>query len=1301
MSKAKRILAALCAVSMLFGNVFTAGPVYAAEVSDEQEIAENQDSVVVGEPEEPATEVQPQPEVKAEPEPAPVNEAPAPAADSAKEAPVPAAEPVKEESAPTAESVKEESAPAAETGKEESTTYPETEKEAPAPVTELVKEEPSSGTEPVKVESAPVEEEKTAQEETPKEAASSVEEKPTEAEVSPASSEAASQEKPSEEQESNTPADAAKPAQEEPANKEPVESEKPTESNTPAENNEQAASEKPAEEEKPVVSDESTEKDNPENADQPSEKDEPAENSVPAADTDTSASEEPDKEDKPVVEKTPTEAEASSENEITEKTEEPEHQEKLEEPKEPKEEESVQTKTIQLNSSVKANAEDEEVLSLNVPTTKKYGLTAASPKKFTLNIRKGSQAEKEYDSENKENETDHTLHLLLEEGDYLIHVSKGNADVTIRILSEKEYNKLIQPKNEVKQEEKPDQEIKETEEEQEAESKVEQEKQIPVTENDDEKQEEIPEEDKKDQEEPLEEQKDREAIEKEEIPEDTEGQPEETEDQSEETEDQQTEAEDESQTEEATSEKPAEETTASEESTEKPVEDVTEVPGEETIESLDAPQEEAEEEKTVETEETEEADQTEEPEDAAQTEDKPTEETPEGEEPVEEEPVDEDNTEEELPEEAPAEEEPVEEETTEEEITDEEPKEEEIVYLSADTFVSRGKDFTVTASFDDDVFPVGTEMQVREILPGSSEYIKLLKGTKANIEDDWTEVGSFQRFFDITFVNSGEEIEPEDFIDVRITFDKSVAVTEEEDLQVLHFDDNYNATQVNSGSIDGNSNQNTAEGVSFTSDSFSTYGVVVSKTATQTITARNGSAYTIKVEYGKNSDIPADAELHVNEIKEGDARYELYKEQAALAMNSEAVDFFGLYDIEIYKDGIQYQPSEEVQVSIRASKVLDAEQLQVVHFKEEVTESTENADTEVIDPIDVNNRTVVFSTDGFSVYALAYTVDFHYNGVDYSIPGESQILLSELIQKLNIMNGDALLNVADVAKIKFTDEHLVEVVEVSGLITIINQDGEKVDVDAGEKDFLLKSNTPFNSEERLTIMLIDGQIIEVGVTDAQELDDGIFLYRLNSNNYAIIVGLSSRNKSKDIIFKSETEEIEGLKYKVIGIQYISEEQNGYGYWVHDAGIENITFDNDENFAVGEYVLYDGGKNLVFTNKGVIALQKNAFNHSSIQSVRFENTGEIQFNGYSFAKCSNLQSVAFDNIGNITFKGSQDFSGCPVLKNITSNGTGKVNIYGQYTFYNCPELESVSFNNLPYLGYCTFYSNKPESVKLEP
>ncbi|MBQ3303938.1 MAG: hypothetical protein IJH03_05275, partial [Clostridia bacterium] len=132
--------------------------------------------------------------------------------------------------------------------------------------------------------------------------------------------------------------------------------------------------------------------------------------------------------------------------------------------------------------------------------------------------------------------------------------------------------------------------------------------------------------------------------------------------------------------------------------------------------------------------------------------------------------------------------------------------------------------------------------------------------------------------------------------------------------------------------------------------------------------------------------------------------------------------------------------------------------------------------------VNLNGSTdsVSFRTDSFSVFA--FTVDFHYEGVDYSIPGMSQILLSTLIEKLHIINGEAPLDVQDVASVEFSDEHLVTVQEVSGLITY----NEEENVDVGEKDFLLSSQQPFTSEETLTITLIDGTVITVGVTDEQE-----------------------------------------------------------------------------------------------------------------------------------------------------------------------------------------------------------------------
>ncbi len=127
-----------------------------------------------------------------------------------------------------------------------------------------------------------------------------------------------------------------------------------------------------------------------------------------------------------------------------------------------------------------------------------------------------------------------------------------------------------------------------------------------------------------------------------------------------------------------------------------------------------------------------------------------------------------------------------------------------------------------------------------------------------------------------------------------------------------------------------------------------------------------------------------------------------------------------------------------------------------------------------------------FEVANFSDFVASYTVDFHYNGKDYSIPGYSQILLSELIDAISIRNaqGDQI-NVADVSKVEFTDEHLVKVEQVAGLITY----NEKENIDVGEKDFLLTSLEPFSNNEILTITMANGEVIEVGVTDAQTSND--------------------------------------------------------------------------------------------------------------------------------------------------------------------------------------------------------------------
>ena len=270
------------------------------------------------------------------------------------------------------------------------------------------------------------------------------------------------------------------------------------------------------------------------------------------------------------------------------------------------------------------------------------------------------------------------------------------------------------------------------------------------------------------------------------------------------------------------------------------------------------------------------------------------------------------------------------------------------------------------------------------------------------------------------------------------------------------------------------------------------------------------------------SQIPDDADLVVRPVTPAanGYNYDAYME----ALNGATVNECDqnntlLYDIafigpEKDEDGnetgnqIEYQPEEgsvRISVTLKQSQIsegLGAEQPQIQSQDVEVfhlpltenvkDETSTTAEATGITASDINvegvsnqnvqlagsTDQVTFSASSFSVFA--FTVDFHYEGVDYSIPGMSQILLSDLIEKLNIKNGDTLLNVSDVASVEFSDNKLVTVEQVSGLITYNKEEN----VDVGEKDFLLTSKEAFSTDEKLTITLENGKVIEVGVTDA-------------------------------------------------------------------------------------------------------------------------------------------------------------------------------------------------------------------------
>ena len=100
---------------------------------------------------------------------------------------------------------------------------------------------------------------------------------------------------------------------------------------------------------------------------------------------------------------------------------------------------------------------------------------------------------------------------------------------------------------------------------------------------------------------------------------------------------------------------------------------------------------------------------------------------------------------------------------------------------------------------------------------------------------------------------------------------------------------------------------------------------------------------------------------------------------------------------------------------------------------------------------------VSFVTESFSTFA-GFTVDFEFQGTQFSIPGGTSIKLSELFDQLKMP-----LYAADVADVAFTDEDLVTVTgPVNG-------------------DWELTSLVAFTSIETLTITMNDGTVYEITV----------------------------------------------------------------------------------------------------------------------------------------------------------------------------------------------------------------------------
>ncbi len=197
----------------------------------------------------------------------------------------------------------------------------------------------------------------------------------------------------------------------------------------------------------------------------------------------------------------------------------------------------------------------------------------------------------------------------------------------------------------------------------------------------------------------------------------------------------------------------------------------------------------------------------------------------------------------------------------------------------------------------------------------------------------------------------------------------------------------------------------------------------------------------------------------------------------------------------INAEGEEIEPLLPIHVVIGSPLIEEKkEDLTVVHVPDQEDASV----VALTEEEDVQTDEVAFEAESFSVYAVAYTVDFALTDKDgntytFALEGGKQITLSELFVMLGAMDEETSKKLVseDVESVSFTNEELVKVVPIEEDTTLANI-LTALEMEAREgaeeesyfaPDYLLMSLQSFETDELLTITLKSGLEVVVKVTD--------------------------------------------------------------------------------------------------------------------------------------------------------------------------------------------------------------------------
>ena len=493
----------------------------------------------------------------------------------------------------------------------------------------------------------------------------------------------------------------------------------------------------------------------------------------------------------------------------------------------------------------------------------------------------------------------------------------------------------------------------------------------------------------------------------------------------------------------------------------------------------------------------------------------------------------------------------------------------------ADTNLPRKTKMTVHVEADEGTFPKGTKM-----------VLSAVEDLDAVAEAVGTAVDSKTRGFqavDITFYDKdpaeedAKEIEPLKPIRVSIKSDEIKKAAEDATTApvVVHIEDDNTATEI----------ENTASKTDSAAIEIEKPGVEAEMAVPENDSKNNA-----------NEEKEADDAAQVNDEKAGDSStkdHNADKETDSSDSNKDNVDA-GLENEESQTDNTDADSTKASSVdstdaqedhpdnNIEAGEE-DKADADIIETKDAQAENTDPAADNSADGVtgmndDTTDDAVNFEADSFSIYAVVYTVDFHWEVdgkiYEFSIPGGGFISFESLMEILGVADTDKqdensdkennadetpsekalTLNdveisettrqfVSDVEKVDFSDPGLVWVGKVDEETTVGHlKEANKLEVEySGELteeqieeinaqtvhagDWALISMLPFDTEESLTVTMKNGEVFTVRVTDARDplgLDDRTVAFVVKTNNNGVSVQSQMNSANTGLIGRSVT-----------------------------------------------------------------------------------------------------------------------------------------------------------------------------------